>query len=67
MYVNKDKIKNLRKELGLTQENLAYDCDTSSSVIIKIENGESKHPSITTMVNLADALGVNINEILLKP
>ena len=50
------RLRQKRRELGMTQEQLAERADTTQAVIQKIENGKSLRPRKTD--KLADALGV---------
>ena len=52
-----------RKELGLTQEQLAERVDVSTSSIGQIERGEKK-PSAETVAALGDSLGVTADYLL---
>lgn len=53
----------LRKEKDLTQEELASRCDLNRNYVGSIERAE-KNPSLTTLVKLADGLGVSRAELL---
>ena len=52
-----------RKELGLTQNQLAEKLNVTDKAISKWENGKSA-PDIATLVPLAETLGVSVVEIL---
>ena len=56
------KIKNIRKNKGLTQELLAEKSDLSTRQIVKIENGQAT-PTIQTLQSIAKALDVSFNEL----
>lgn len=56
-------IATMRKELGLTQQQLAEKLDISFQAVSKWENG-SAYPNIEILYDLAIALGVTIDEIL---
>ncbi|MEG1500459.1 MAG: helix-turn-helix transcriptional regulator [Clostridiales bacterium] len=51
------KIKNLRKEKGMSQVDLANKANVAQSAISYIERG-GKRPNITTITLLAEALGI---------
>lgn len=53
----------LRKNKGITQEELARSLAVSPQAVSKWENGHSM-PEITLLVELADTLGVTTDEIL---
>lgn len=56
-----EKIKNLRLQMGLTQEELAERSDLTKGFISQVENGFSS-PSVETMHNLLQALGTNMSD-----
>jgi len=51
------RIRNLRKEMGLTLAKLAELCKCSSSLISQIETGVI-NPSFSTLKSISDALGI---------
>jgi len=55
------RIKELRKNCGLSQEELAEKAEVSSKYISRIEMGQS-FPSIETLAKLADALNVELKD-----
>lgn len=57
-----EKIRRLRKQQGLTQEELAVKVRVSSTYIGFIEQG-LRNPSINTADKLARALGVSLSEL----
>ena len=57
------KIRELRNKKGLSQEKLARLADVSYNTIVKIESGESKNPTFQTMVGIAKALGVSLDQL----
>lgn len=59
-----ENIKRYRKKLGLTQEALARKANISYNTIIKIEGKSIKDPRMNTLIRLADALGISIDELL---
>lgn len=56
-----EKIKSLRIEKQLTQEELANRCELSKGFISQIEN-DLTSPSIATLVDILQILGTNLNE-----
>jgi len=58
------RIKQVRKKIGWSQQKLAEKAGLSLAVITKIEQGVAKRPSIQTMVKLADALGISLDELV---
>jgi transcriptional regulator with XRE-family HTH domain len=57
-------LKRLRKERGWTQQKLAEKAQMAYVNITKIEQGVSKEPTIVTMVKLADALAISLDELV---
>lgn len=58
------RIRILRNKRGFSQEKLARLAGISYNTIVKIESGESKHPTIQTMAGIAKALGVSLDELI---
>lgn len=56
-----EKIKRLRIEKQLTQEELASRCELSKGFISQLER-DLTSPSIATLTDILDALGTNLNE-----
>jgi len=57
-------IKRLRLKKGFSQEKLARLSDISNNTLIKIEQGIAKEPTITTIIKIADALEVSIDDLV---
>lgn len=57
------RIKEIRKQKGLTQKQLGELCGMYESQIRKYENGNA-NPKIETLQKIADALGVGVYEFL---
>lgn len=60
-----NKIRKLRKELGLTQEQLAEKIELDSKHLCKIEKGVHL-PTYKTLVKLAEVLNFNFNNEIQK-
>lgn len=58
------QIKKLRIKKKLSQEKLARLADVSFNTIVKIESGQSKHPTIQTIVGIAKALDVSVDDLV---
>lgn len=56
-----DKIKRMRIEKGLTQEELANRCELSKGFISQLEN-DITSPSIATLIDVLEILGTNLKE-----
>ena len=57
-------IKKLRKEQGLSQEQLAQKAGITYSTLIKIESGLNKNPTLETLTKIANAFKVKIDELV---
>ncbi|WP_294403969.1 helix-turn-helix domain-containing protein [uncultured Clostridium sp.] len=58
-----NKIKELRKKRGLTQEELAQECGLSKNGIWNYENNK-RIPTVNTLNKIADALDISFSELL---
>lgn len=59
-----NKVRELRKKAGWSQQKLAERAGLSFNVITKIEQGLSKSPSIHTIIKLSNALGITLDELV---
>ncbi|MFZ4474966.1 MAG: helix-turn-helix domain-containing protein [Saprospiraceae bacterium] len=59
-----NRIRDLRIEIDLSQEKLAFACDLDRTYIGSVERGE-RNISILNIVKISNALGVNPQELLL--
>ena len=58
------RIKELRKKYKITQDRLAKKADIPFSTLAKIEAGYTPNPSMETLIRIADAFGVGVDELL---
>ena len=56
-------IKELRKKKGISQIDLAYDCDFEKQNMRRIEAGKT-NPTIKTLLKIAKALNISISELV---
>jgi len=61
---NLKNIKRLRNKKGWSQERLAREADISYQTLIKIEQERIKNPKLQTLVKLARALEVSLDELI---
>ena len=61
LYEIGQKVRILREQKGLTQENLAKLCGISRVTLGKIEKGELANSSVRTLSLLLDVLGYEID------
>ena len=64
MYLK--NLARLRKEKKLTQEGLARKANISYHTLIKLESGGIENPKIETVIKLATALNVSIDDLVEK-
>jgi transcriptional regulator with XRE-family HTH domain len=65
MYEVSDNIRNRRKEIGMTQVELAFAAQLGENTIQRIESGQTQ-ANIETLFRLAKALGVTLNDLAPK-
>jgi len=58
------KIKKLRQKLGLSQDDFARKADVPYTTLTKVETGVIKKPSVFVVSKIANALNVNIEELI---
>lgn len=58
-----DKIRQLREEFGLTQGRLAARSSVSQGYLSQLENGEVKNPSAAVLLRVAQAMGVDADDL----
>jgi transcriptional regulator with XRE-family HTH domain len=61
------RIRALREERGLTQREVARRAGLTPSGVGFIEHGQTRNPSAETVVSIARALGVPVEELLEEP
>ena len=58
------RLKEYRKQKGWTQQKLAEKTGLSFNTITKIEQGIGDSPTLKTLIKLADALSVGLDELV---
>lgn len=58
------KIKKLRRKLGLSQDDFARKADVPYTTLTKVETGVIKKPSVFVVSKIAKALSVDIEDLL---
>ena len=64
--MNTDKIIKLMKERNITVYKLSKMINYDRTNLKKVLNGEIKEPTISTVIAIADALEVSIDEIVIR-
>ncbi len=59
-----ESLKRLRKAHGLTQQKLAQEAGVSLIVVTKVEQGFTKDPAMSSLVKIADVMGISIDELI---
>lgn len=57
-------LKEFRKKRNWTQQKLAEKANLSYNAITKIEQGAAEHPTLKTLLKLADAFGITLDELV---
>ena len=57
-------IKKYRKKKGVSQDKLSKLADVTYNTVIKIESGTTYNPRVETLKQIADALGVSIDDLM---
>ena len=58
-----DNIKRFRKQLNLSQEQLARKADISYATLIKLESGANTNPTLKILQQVATALNVSLDDL----
>jgi transcriptional regulator with XRE-family HTH domain len=58
-----DKIRELREGFGFTQGQLAVSASVSQGYLSQLENGDVKNPSAAVLLRVAQAMGVDSDEL----
>lgn len=62
-----DRLRELRREKGLTQQQLAEKARVTLSIITKLERGANSDPRWSTVQALADALQCSLDDLRDRP
>jgi putative transcriptional regulator len=62
-----NRIREYRRLLGLTQEELAAACGVTRSVIARLDANPNARPSLETALRLARAFNVDVRELISEP
>lgn len=58
------RLKELRKQKSWSQQKLAEKTGLSFNAVTKIEQGLAKHPTLKTLLKLADAFNISIDKLV---
>lgn len=57
-------LKKIRAQKGISQDRLSKLADLSLNTIVTMETGSNGNPTIETMTKIANALKIDINELI---
>lgn len=60
------KVKERRKELGLSQEELSEKAGVSRVIISRLENNDQVVTTTATLIAIADAMNCQVSDIFLR-
>lgn len=60
----RQRVKQLRKERGFTQQDLAEKVDLGYKYYQSLESGRTANPTVDTLEKIAKALGVDVVELM---
>jgi transcriptional regulator with XRE-family HTH domain len=58
------RVKELRNKFKITQDKLARKADIPFSTLAKIESGYTPNPSMETLIKIADAFNISIDNLI---
>ena len=59
-------IREIRKELGLSQKSVADAADIGQSYLCMIESDERRNPGAQILARVAQALGISVDELVMR-
>ena len=57
-------VKKLRQKKGVSQDRLSKLADLSMNTIVNVESGLNPNPTIETLLKIAKALGVGVDDLI---
>jgi transcriptional regulator with XRE-family HTH domain len=57
-------LRDMRERAGLSQDELAAKSGLSQAQISQLERGQTRNPGVSTLMQLADALGVPLHHVI---
>jgi transcriptional regulator with XRE-family HTH domain len=57
-------VKKLRQKKGVSQDRLSKLADLSMNTIVNVESGLNPNPTIETLLKIAKALGVGVDDLM---
>jgi len=58
------RIKELRSKLKISQDQLSKKANIPFSTLVKVEAGYTPNPSMETLIKIADAFNIGLDELL---
>lgn len=59
-----ENIKKYRSKCGISQDRLSKLADVTYNTIIKLESGANTNPTIETLLKVANALNVGVDDLI---
>jgi transcriptional regulator with XRE-family HTH domain len=59
-----ENLKKLRKEKGYSLEKVSKLADLSLNTVAKVESGANTNPTIDTLMKIANALQIDLNDLI---
>ena len=58
------KVAELRAREGITKSELAEKAKVNYNTVVKLEAGENKNPTIKTLISIAKAFNIHVEELI---
>ena len=58
------RIKEFRSKIKISQDQLSKKANIPFSTLVKIEAGYTPNPSMETLIKIADAFGISLDELV---
>ena len=59
-----ENLKKYRKKKGISQDKLSKLADLTFTTLVKLESGANDNPTIKTLIKIAEALDVSLDELM---
>ena len=59
-----ENLKKFRKKKEISQDKLTKMADITLTTLVKLESGANENPTINTLIKIADALEISLDELM---
>ena len=59
-----ENLKKFRKKKEISQDKLTKIADITLTTLVKLESGANENPTINTLIKIADALEISLDELM---